>query len=324
MPTLTLMLGNYNDALHIERAVGELLAQTVPPLEVLVVDDGSTDDSLARLAALAPDQPRLRVLRNERNQGVCFTYNRGITEARGEFIFTTAMDDHLEPTMVEQVTAILDKHPQAKLCCWDGAGLEDGSGAVVPQPRGWTAEPRFFEPAQLAPLLSRRGQLHGAVAAISRAEFLALGGMRPELQWYGDWFAVTVTALRHGLCYVPQCLSAFRTRRDSYSQRGHRNWAAQQVTVGGLMGLLESDDFADVRPHFQRSNLLRVIGWRGLCLLAGRRAWQRYINRSLLKAVMVDAVLHRKAALFPHLPRWTVALWRRLCRLWRRPERLAR
>jgi hypothetical protein len=222
---------------------------------------------------------------------------------------------------VARTTAILAEHPGAALCCWDPAGLDDATGQVLPDPRGWSAEPAFYTAARVPTLLGRRTDLTGAVAIYRRAELAAVGNLRPELRWLSDWFATLAMALRSGFCYVPAPLAAFRIRKGSYCQRGHRDWAGQWATIQVMMDLLASPDFADVREPFRRLGALRVTGWRGLCLmLCHRRCWP-WITRSLVRGVAVDCVLHVKATLFPYLPAPLLAAYRRLVKLWRRPPK---
>lgn len=318
-PTLSLLLANYNHAALLPRALAHLLGQTQAPLEIVLVDDGSTDDSRAVIAALAADQPLLRVVWHERNQGVCAAYNRAAAEARGRYVFCFACDDWAAPDLVERTTALLAAHPDATVCCWDAAGYEPETGAVLPDPRGWSAEPTAYSAADMPAVLRRKGHLTCAVTVLDREAFVAVGGLRPELRWYSDWFAATVMALRGGVCYVPGALSAFWQRADSYCQRGHRDWAALRQVVPTMLDLLDSPEFRDVRDGFRDLGLLRVVGWRGLSLIAAHRRLRPYVTPKLVQAVMVDCVLRTKAKLFPYLPPWLLAAWRRLVKLWRRP-----
>jgi glycosyltransferase involved in cell wall biosynthesis len=319
--TLSLLLANYNHAEYVGGALAQLVGQTQPPLEVVVVDDGSTDDSLAVIDAVAAREPLVRVVRSPRNQGVCAAYNLALREARGDFVWLFACDDHAEPDLVAEVGRLLARHPEAGVVCWDPAGLDPATGQVLPEPRGWSATPVYLDPPQTALALARKGKLGGTSVVFRRDELLAVGGFRPELRWYSDWFAATVIALRRGLVYRPGVLAAFRVRAGSYSQRGHRDWAALRVVVPALLDLLDSPGLADVREAFRATGELRMIGWRGLCLaLTRRRSWP-WITRRMARGVAIDGVLHLKAALFPWLPAPLLAAYRRLTRLWRRPPK---
>lgn len=99
-PSISVVIPVYNRAATILRAVISALHQTVPPLEVLVVDDGSTDDTV-KIVDTIPDQ-RLRVLRMNSNRGAQSARLRGIAAARGAYIVFLDSDDELLPDSIEK------------------------------------------------------------------------------------------------------------------------------------------------------------------------------------------------------------------------------
>src|SRR6185295_1444644 len=99
--TVSVIIPAYNRQATIRRAVQSALRQTFKPLEVLVVDDGSTDATCGVVEALAATDARIRLLRSECNQGGAAARNRGMAEAEGglvAFLDSDAewMNDHLE------------------------------------------------------------------------------------------------------------------------------------------------------------------------------------------------------------------------------------
>src|SRR5277367_3518617 len=115
-PTVSVLLPNYNHAHFIGTALSALAAQTRPPHEILVIDDASTDDSLAVIESFMDELPQLRILRNPRNLGVNGALNRGLTEARGSHIVSSAADDWLEPEFVARLSEALAAHPEGRVC----------------------------------------------------------------------------------------------------------------------------------------------------------------------------------------------------------------
>src|SRR5215475_5672750 len=85
-PTVSVLLPSYNHARYIGAALAALAGQTRLPEEILVIEDASTDDSLAVIESFQDELPQLRVLRNSRNLGVNDTINRGLLEARGSHV----------------------------------------------------------------------------------------------------------------------------------------------------------------------------------------------------------------------------------------------
>ena len=90
---LTAVLTNFNHGRYLSRSLGSILEQTRPPDEVIVIDDASTDDSIAIIDALLPGFPNARLVRNLVNQGVIANLNDGLRLARGEYVHFAAADD---------------------------------------------------------------------------------------------------------------------------------------------------------------------------------------------------------------------------------------
>lgn len=108
---VSVVIPAYERAGVIAAALRSVLEQTYRHLEVLVVDDGSTDDTATVALEAAGGDPRLRVIRLERNEGRSAARNRGIDEARGEFVTFLDSDDLYAPTRIERLVAAAAKFP---------------------------------------------------------------------------------------------------------------------------------------------------------------------------------------------------------------------
>jgi hypothetical protein len=100
---VSILVNNHNYGAYVVDAVRSALDQTYPHIEVIVIDDGSTDDSMARLAVL--DDPRLLVI-GQSNGGQGAAYNAGWRLASGQYILFLDSDDLLDPAAVEQSVAV--------------------------------------------------------------------------------------------------------------------------------------------------------------------------------------------------------------------------
>jgi hypothetical protein len=114
LPLVTVVIPVYNAAHLVGEAVASALAQTWPALEVVVVDDGSSDDPAAALEEALRGE-RVRLVRQE-NRGAAGARNTGIAEARGVFVHFLDADDALDTDAVERKLAALRAVPEAELC----------------------------------------------------------------------------------------------------------------------------------------------------------------------------------------------------------------
>lgn len=105
---ISVVIPSYNREKTIERAVRSVLNQTWSDLEVIVVDDCSADKTLEVLASI--DDPRLRVYKLEENSGACVARNRGIDEAKGDYIAFQDSDDSWRPDKLAVQIACLEKY----------------------------------------------------------------------------------------------------------------------------------------------------------------------------------------------------------------------
>lgn len=123
-PLVTIGIPNFNYGRYLRQAVESALAQDYPNLEVLVSDNGSTDESAEVLANLR--DPRLRTWRNERNLGLYPNWDRLFGEAAGEFFKILPADDELAPTFVSRcIAALQDTGSDVALTGFRAFGAED-------------------------------------------------------------------------------------------------------------------------------------------------------------------------------------------------------
>lgn len=111
-PLFSVVIATYNYGRFVGRAIDSVLAQTFTDFEIIVVDDGSTDDTPARLA---PYGQRIRCLRKD-NAGQASAYNDGIALARGRYICILDADDELLPDAFERFSAAIRAHADSEPC----------------------------------------------------------------------------------------------------------------------------------------------------------------------------------------------------------------
>jgi len=119
-------LPTYNRGAQLDVAVASALAQTHADLEVVISDNASTDDTTARCAAWAAGDPRVRVIRHERNLGPTSNFNGLFAGLDGTFVLMLADDDHLDPDYVERCVAELERDPGLVAVAGTARHVRDG------------------------------------------------------------------------------------------------------------------------------------------------------------------------------------------------------
>jgi len=307
LPRLSVVIPNYNHARYLERALEAVVHQSVPPFEIIAIDDASTDNSLEILERYARAHPVLRVCRNEHNRGVVFNMNRGLELARGEYITFPAADDEVVAGLFEKSLRLLAEHPEAALSCAVCEWRYVDSGMTVHAGIGIADKPCYLSPEEMVRVAKEKSLLIVTSSTLMRTDALrGVGGFIPELRWHCDWFAAYTSGFRHGICYLPELLSLANILPKSYYQSGHKRTEHRQVLLK-LLELLDSPAYADVKPHIRASGELSLFAMPMLRLLWSRPEYRDFINVTLIrKSLQRSLELAGKAILPAWLARWCV------------------
>jgi glycosyltransferase involved in cell wall biosynthesis len=197
----------YKQAHFLGEAIESVIAQTHPHYEVIVVDDGSPDET----AEVASRYPDVRYIRQE-NQGLSSARNTGLRHSRGEYVVFLDADDRLLPHHFETSLTVLRQRPELGLVCgdfrWFGA---EGT---------WHRHSCSDQPDQYAALLRFGFIVPPHTAMVKREAMNAIGGFREELKSGEDrdcW-------LRVARLYPLQCHHQLIAEYRRHSEQMSRKW----------------------------------------------------------------------------------------------------
>ena len=211
MPRVSTLIPTYNRADHVGGAVETALNQTYDDIEVVVVDDGSTDATRDVLADYA-DHDSVRVRHNERNRGIAYTFNRAADVARGDLYCILGDDDRWHPEKVARQVQRLEALPDEYGVVYTG-GVQTlaGDGRVVayfhPDRRG-DIYPEILRSFGLTPHSSHM---------IRREYFEAVGGFDTDFPYGVDWEMNIRLARQCKYEYLPEPLVNHRVHDDNVS-----------------------------------------------------------------------------------------------------------
>lgn len=165
-PCISVIMPVYNGAAFLERSIGSVRRQTFPDWELLAVDDGSTDDSYARLCRFAAAEPRIRPVRLPANHGnPAAPRNMALCQARGSMITYLDHDDEYDPAYLSHVHAWRDAG-EVLIFTYDIVAVA-APGQTPALPETWDPAPlreRMMDECIVVPLAvaHRRGLLYRA------------------------------------------------------------------------------------------------------------------------------------------------------------------
>lgn len=173
----------YNKETTVARAVRSVFAQVCHDYEIVAVNDGSLDCSLAVLRNLESESKNvgvdLRII-DKQNEGVSATRNRGAREARGDWVMFLDADDYYLPRFLTEMADLIARNPEAGMAGSNYYALHEG--ALRSYRRGFTAGYvnyfRYWKPLWIL--------FHTSSFGIRRKTFLDIGGFREDLHFYED------------------------------------------------------------------------------------------------------------------------------------------
>lgn len=261
------------------KCLRSLLDQSVPPDEIIIVDDGSTDNSVQIAEEFVRENPRVKLYRNEKNRGVNFTCNRGIELATCDFVNALAVDDEYLPGFFEKALRLLAENPEARLSgaiceyCDMATGAKWFLGGAV------SDKPCYLSPDELV-ALARRDRLHIATGTmlVHRQSFLDAGKYLADLRWHSDWFVMFCVGLRGGICFIPEPVIQFNINPASFSNKGRQQIKSQTAVVRAILLRLEEKQFQDFGERVREGGLLASFGKEMFWVLATTRRYWKYLN----------------------------------------------
>jgi glycosyltransferase involved in cell wall biosynthesis len=216
---LSVVLTSYNYARFLPAALAALAGQTRPADELIVIDDSSGDESVAIIAAFLDRFAEARLVQNPENIGAIGNLNRGLELARGDIVYFAAADDIAYPLLFERGTELLAAYPAAALFSArsdiidSNDRIETTLATAVPLRR-----PGFIAPITVAAMLLRDDSwLTGNTTLYRRASLAAGGGFAADLGSFCDGYASRQLAARHGACFSPEVLGAWRRHAGGYA-----------------------------------------------------------------------------------------------------------
>lgn len=229
-PLITVVIPNYNHCKYLSKRLDSVINQKYTNIEILVLDDASTDQSQQIIEDYVRRDNRITYVCNEINSGSTFKqWNKGVSLARGEYVWFAESDDFADLDFLERMLPYLENHRECVLAFCDSY-VVDQTDAIVDMAKGWCGVHGLGQPLDKDCIVdgkmlsrdffTRKTVIPNASAVLFRKSVYEKVGLADEsLQMTGDWKLWFQMALTGSVAYHDEPLNYFRTHPDNVRTR---------------------------------------------------------------------------------------------------------
>ena len=223
----------YNKPAYVEKAIRSVLEQTYPHYELIVVNDGSKDNSAVIAEELLKGVPNVRLI-NQENAGVAVARNNGVTQAKGDYICFLDADDWWDVSFLQEMQQFIKDYPEAGIWGTNYWYVKKGKTHVaVPCETGYINYPKLYAETSAMPIWT------GAVC-MSKKIFLEMGGFPKGIKLGEDFLLWSKIALHHKVAFFNKAIAYYNNDIPA-SLRATRNLHAPKFHMLFKMQYLESE-----------------------------------------------------------------------------------
>ena len=313
-PLVSVVMPVYNGETYLAEAIESILTQTLSDLELIVVDDCSTDGSAAIVRDYASRDERVRLVQHDHNQGSASARNSGIAVSRGEFIAAMDSDDISLPHRLEKQAAFLQSHTDFGLV---GSFVQTASADL--SERQSHTYPQLHAFIALYWILGGRTTMQGGVYLARREALLSVGGYEDSRQFVDDKELYARLFFKTKFANLPEALYLYRSHEK---QSSASTWRRQQREIEDIairlrwLKRVTGNASRVTLERFERLHWSEKFGWREWWLL--RRDVKRLLKgmaatQALAGTDIAIAEAEMRKRLESATPRWWQIFvhWRR-------------
>lgn len=284
---VSVILPNRDHAHYLPTALDALLAQSWRNLEILVIDDASSDNSKDLIQDYAARDQRVHPIYLVENVGVNRAVEAAMPHIHGEYLCTAAADDFVAPAFFANSVGQLEKFPAAGLCFSDPTECYEPDQRLLRFPLYLSTEPVYYDAESLRRMMVRNHFSISSNTVIYRTDaFCKAGGYHDELGWLSDWFVTAAIALRYGACYLPEALTFHRIRKDSFSVLTLKDAASHRYPFDRFLSLLSQPAYADVAVAMQAAGVIPEYRLRTLRWLSESQVGRKFLSLHLVLQII--------------------------------------
>lgn len=257
--SISVIIPSYNYGKYLAETLDSVLSQDYPHFEIVLVDDGSTDESQKISREYATQYPKINYVQHPKNLGLFQTFLTGFQAAKGEYVHYFSADDKYLPGFLSKCMDFLLKHPQVGVVCTDLGYFKDNSSTLkVSKLLENYKNPTFFPKEEIIRIFKTTTFWVTGASCIAKRELIEkYGPHNAELENLSDWYLFHTIALKEGIGYIPEVLTTMREHDQSLTNQVKRNKKRRRSTYHHLLHLLLKNK--ELRRHYLEAELLNFI-----------------------------------------------------------------
>ena len=217
-PWLSVIIPTYNGSKYLTAALNSVVVQQDERLECVVIDDGSTDHTLAIVESFQ-DRLRIKLITKARAGNWVINTNHALMEATGEYACFLHQDDLWLEGRLEQIKKAIAAYPQASLYLHDSVFIDEQGKPLGLWSCPLASRRRIISADDMIEKLLVQNFVAIPAPVFKRTAAIEIGGLNDQLWYTADWDFWLKLAALGDTCYIPKPLAAFRVHGDSQTIR---------------------------------------------------------------------------------------------------------
>lgn len=266
---VSVIIPNYNHGRYLPERIESVLNQTFRDIEIIILDDSSTDNSKEIIEYYVKTFPEIISIYNNSNSGSPFNqWNKGAERASGEFIWIAESDDYAEPSFIERCVTILSENPNIGLAYCDSLIIDEEKSSrrlasadkVRFHKTRWMSDYINDGRDEIKKYLSLENTIYNASSVIFRkSKYLEAGMASQSMKYCGDWLMYIRVLLISDIAYINEPLNNFRIHSlSSYRKYYHNNdYLKESIKIYSF--LRKSSDLTIRTKVMMALRILRIL-----------------------------------------------------------------
>ncbi len=272
--TLSVVLPNYNYSKFIKTSLQALLNQTRKPDKLIIIDDGSTDNSLAVIEDLIKDVPYVLLLKNSTNMGIIYSIKKALSFVTTDYLFFTASDDVISCDYINEMMKFVEEHLDIGLCCSIPAFFRNSNNIWADDFNINTK--KIFEADESVKLIKKTRFWIATHASIIKTSEIKKEPSDEILKYYSDWYTVLNIAFKNKIGFIPKPLAFMRIHDTSYSGK-KKKYRDSKEMFSFLMNKI-NNEHALIKEKFIQSRALSSLDNNLIIFLLLKVKYWKYLR----------------------------------------------